>query len=51
MDLGAIGDEIQDELPGFRDVGGPEHGDAVRFEGGRGPLHAGVIGASWQIDG
>ena len=51
MNLGALGDEVQDELPGFRDVGGPEHGDAVRFEGRCGPLHAVVIGRRRTIDG
>ena len=44
MDLGAVRDETQDDPLGFRGVRGPEHGDAVRFEGGGGPLHAGVVG-------
>ena len=28
---------------GLRGVRGPEHGDAVRLEGGGGPLHAGLV--------
>ena len=27
----------------FGGVRGPKHGDAVRFEGGGGPLHAGLV--------
>ena len=43
MDLGSVRDEIQDDPFGVRGVCGPEHADAVRFECGGGPLHAGVV--------
>ena len=40
VDLRPIGDELQDDPSGVGRVCRPEHRDAVRFEGGRGPRHA-----------
>ena len=43
MHLGSVRDEPQDDPFGVRGVCGPQHADAVRFEGGGGPLHAGLV--------
>jgi len=36
--LRSIGDEIEDDPFGLGGVRGPQHGDSVLFEGGRGPF-------------
>ena len=39
MDLRSVGDEVQDDALGLRRVARAQDGEAVRFEGGGGPLN------------